>query len=61
MLGGEGDGEGIFGVVACHCCEGDVLWVGEVGEGATVDVAEELGGFADAVGAVIEVEHGIIV
>ena len=60
-LWGEGDGEGVFGVVGCHCCEGDGAWVGEGGEGRAVYVAEELGYLADAVGAVVEEEEGVVV
>jgi len=61
VLGLEGDGEGVGGVVGGHCCEGDVFGVGEGGFGAAVDRAEELGYFADAVGAVVEEEECIVV
>ena len=60
-LRGKGDGEGVGRVVGCHCCEGDVGGVRERGERGAVDGAEELGGFADAVGAVVEVEEGVVV
>ena len=61
VLGSEGDGEGVVGFVLGHCRYADVLWVGEVGLRGAVDVAEELGYFADAVGAVIEEEEGVVV
>lgn len=61
VLRAEGDGEGVVGLVLGHGGDGDVLRVGEGGERGTVDVAEELGGLADAVGAVVEEEAGVVV
>ena len=61
VLGSEGDGEGVVGFVLGHCGYADVFGVGEVGLGGAVDVAEELGDFADAVGAVVEEEEGVVV
>ena len=60
VLGLEGNVEGVGDVVLGHCCNGDVFRVGEVRFGGAVDVAEELGDFADAVGAVVEEEEGVI-
>ena len=61
VLRAEGDGEGVVGFVLRHCRDGDVFWVGEVWFRGAVDVAEELGHFADAVGAVVEEEEGVVV
>ena len=61
VLGGEGDGEGIVGFVLGHGADGDVARVGEGRFRAAVDVAEELGDFAHAVGAVVEEEERIVV
>lgn len=61
VLRDEGDGEGVFGVVGRHGGEGDVLRVGEIGFRGAVDIAEELGDFPDAVGAVVEEEAGVVV
>lgn len=60
-LGREGDGVGELDVVARHCGEVDVVWVGEVRQGASVEAAEELGRLADAIAAVVEVEDGVVV
>ena len=56
MLGLEGDVEGVGEVVLRHCCDRDIFRVVEGGFGGAVHVAEELGDFADAVGAVIKEE-----
>ena len=61
VLWAEGDGEGVVGLVLRHCGYGDIFWVWEVGFWAAVDVTEELGYFADAVGAVVEEEEGVVV
>ena len=61
VLRDEGDGEGVFGVVGRHGGEGDVFRVREIRFGGAVDVAEELGDLADAVGAVVEEEEGVVV
>ena len=61
VLRGEGDGEGIFGVVGGHCCQGEIGRVRERGERAAVDGAEELGHFSHAIGAVVEEEEGVVV
>jgi len=60
-LRGEGDGEGELGVVLRHGGYVDVLWIWEVGFGRTVEVSEELRDFADAVGAVVEEEEGVVI
>lgn len=49
MLWAKGDGEGVVEFILCHCCDGDILGVGEVGLGASVGAAEELGDFANTV------------
>ena len=61
VLGPEGDGERVVGLVLGHGGDGDVFRVGEGGFGTAVDVAEELGDFSDAVGAVVEEEEGVVV
>lgn len=61
MLGLEGDVEGVRDVVLGHCCYGDVFRVREGRFGGSVNIAQELSDFADAVGAVIEEEKGVIV
>lgn len=49
MLWAKGDGEGVVEFILCHCCDGDILGVGEVRLGASVGAAEELGDFANTV------------
>lgn len=49
MLWAKCDGEGVVEFVLCHCCDGDIFGVGEVGLGASVGAAEELGYFANTV------------
>lgn len=49
MLRAKGDGEGVVEFILCHCCDGDILGVGEVGLGASVGAAEKLGDFANTV------------
>lgn len=61
MLGSEGNGEGIICFILRHGRNGNVGGIGEVGFGAAVDVSEELGDFAYAIGAVIEEEEGVVV
>ena len=61
MLGSEGNGEGIVCFILGHGRDGDVGGIGEVGFGAAVDVSEELGDFADTIGAVVEEEEGVVV
>ena len=60
-LGGEGQGEGVVGLVAGHGGDVHVGGVGEVGLGAAVLVADELSDLADAVGAVVEEEESVVV
>lgn len=60
-LGSEGEGEGVVGLVAGHGGDVHVGGVGEVGLGAAVLVADELRDLADAVGAVVEEEEGVVV
>lgn len=57
-LWGEGDGEGVVGFVLGHGGDVEVFGEVEVWEGGGVD-AEELGYFADAVGAVVEEKEGV--
>ena len=60
-LRGKGEGEGVVGLVAGHGGDVHVGGVGEVGLGAAVLVADELGDLADAVGAVVEEEESVVV
>jgi hypothetical protein len=60
-LGSKGEGEGVVGLVAGHSGDVHVGWVGEVGLGAAVLVADELGDLADTVGAVVEEEESVVV
>jgi hypothetical protein len=60
-LRGEGYGERVLGVVLRHRRQVDILGVGEVGHRRAVEVAEQLGSFAHAVGSVVEEEDGIVV
>ncbi|KAG9527173.1 phosphoglycerate mutase 2, partial [Aureobasidium melanogenum] len=60
-LGSEGEGEGVVGLVTGHGGNVRVGGVGEVGLGAAVLVADELGDFADTVAAVVEEEERVVV
>ena len=60
-LGSKGEREGVVGLVAGHGGDVHVGGVGEVGLGAAVLVADELGDLADTVAAVVEEEEGIVV
>ena len=60
MLWTKSNRERVVGFVLRHCCKGDIGRIGEVGFGGAVDVAKELGNLADAIGAVVEEEKGII-
>lgn len=61
VLGLESNGEWVVKLVLGHSREPDVLWVCEVRLWRTVDVAEELGDFADTIGAVVEEEDLVVV
>lgn len=61
VLRGEGNIEGVIGLVLSHGGEGDVLGVGEVRAGRTVVVTQELGDFTDTVRAVVEEEESIVI
>ena len=60
-LGFEGDVEGVFRIVRRHSSKVGVLWVGEIGLGGTVDIAQELGDLANTVRTVVEEEYCVIV
>lgn len=49
MLRAKSDGEGVVEFVLCHCCDGDIFGVGEVGLGAPVDATEKLGDFTNTI------------
>lgn len=49
VLRWEGDWERIIRFILGHGCDGDVLGVGEVGLGGTIDVTQELGDFANTI------------
>ena len=57
----EGDLERVVEFVLCHCCEGDILWVREVGFGGSVDISEKLSDLTDSVGAVVKEEDLIAI
>lgn len=61
MLGLEGDGEGVVGLVLGHGGETDVLGVREVGSGGAVVVTQQLGHLTDTVRAVVEEEEGVVI
>lgn len=49
MLWAESDGEWVVEFVLCHCCDGDIFGIGEVGLRASVGAAEELSDFANTI------------
>lgn len=61
VLRGEGNREGVVGLVLGHGGDVDILGVFEVGCGRTVNVAEKLGDFAHPVGSVVEEEEGVAI
>lgn len=61
VLRGEGNGEGVVGLVLGHSSDADVLRVGEVSLGRAVVVTEQLGDLADTVGTVVEEEQGVVI
>lgn len=54
MLRLESDLEGVVELVLGHGREGDVLGIGEVWSGRTINVSKKLGDFSDTVGPVVE-------
>lgn len=61
VLRGEGNGEGVVGLVLGHGGDVDVLGIREVGLGRAVIVAQQLGDLTDTVRTVVEEEEGIVV
>lgn len=61
VLGREGNGEGVVGLVLGHGGDVDVLRVREVGLREAVVVTQELGDFTDTVGTVVEEEECVVI
>lgn len=49
MLWAKCDWEGVVKFVLCHCCDGDIFGIREVGLGASVGAAKELSDFANTI------------
>ena len=61
VLGREGNGESVVGLVLGHGGNGDVLRVREVGSGGAVVVTQKLSDLTNTVRAVVEEEQGVVV